>query len=139
MPDKRNDGETAEAIVAEAMKSRVNLGDLDHTIQGEIDEILLGAAKEGRPLSDDDKVRRKKLRGEQASVQNAFAELAFATLARLDKSSGVAELKGKLDSINAELSDDLDRLKAIARYADVAAKVADGLAQLAGKVAGALA
>lgn len=127
-----------EVIVAEATKSRSDLAELDHKIQEEIDEIVLAAARAGRPLSADDENRRKVLRADQLEVQEAFEVLAFATLGRLDKSADVEVLKGKLDSINANLIDDLDRLKNVARYAEIAAKVADGLTQLAIKVAGAV-
>jgi hypothetical protein len=131
--------ESAKAIVAEATKSRSRLADLDHALQSEIDEIVLGAARAGRPMSDAEKARRKALRASQSDVGDAFTALAFATLARLNQSADVVELKGKLDTINANLVDDLDRLKNIARYAAVAAKVADGLTKLAEQVAGALA
>ena len=60
--------------------------------------------------------------------------LAFVTLPRLDASADEAELKNKLDSVKDELDDDINRLKNIARYAKIAAKVADGLTQLAIKV-----
>jgi len=131
--------ESAKAIVAEATKSRSHLADLDHALQSEIDEIVLGAARAGRPLSDAEKARRKSLRASQSDVGDAFTALAFATLARLNQSADVVELKGKLDTINANLVDDLDRLKNIARYAAIAAQVADGLTKLAEQVAGALA
>jgi hypothetical protein len=139
MAKKKIANDTAKDIVAKAMMARADLGELDHTLQGGIDEIVLAAARAKRPLSSDEKNRRKALRATQAEVEDAFEELAFATLARLDNSADVAELKGKLDSINANLADDLERLKNIERYAAIAAKVADGLAQLATKVAGAIA
>ena len=132
------DRETAQDIVNEAMQTRSALTDLDHAIQEEIDEIVLTAARERRPLSDDDKARRKALRADQVEIQDAFKALAFVTLPRLDASADVAELKNKLDSVKDELEDDLKRLKNIARYAKIAAKVADGLTQLAIKVAGAV-
>ncbi len=128
------DRETAQDIVNEAMKTRSALTDLDHAIQGEIDEIVLTAARERRALSDDDKARRKALRADQVEIQDAFKVLAFVTLPRLDASADVAELKNKLDSVKDELDDDINRLKNIARYAKIAAKVADGLTQLAIKV-----
>lgn len=138
MTDGKVAKESAEAIVAEATASRTALAELDHQIQTEIDEIVLGAAKAGRPLSDDDKARRKSLRADQMEVQAAFRELAFATLARLDNSADVADLKGRLVAINADLGDDLRRLKKIVRYAEVAAKVADGLARVTAAIAGAV-
>ena len=132
------DRETAKDIVNEAMQTRSALTDLDHAFQEEIDEIVLTAARERRPLSDDGKARRKALRADQVEIQDAFKALAFVTLPRLDASADVAELKNKLDSVKDELDDDLKRLKNIARYANIAAKVADGLTQLAIKVASAV-
>ena len=132
------DREKAQDIVNAAMKTRSALTDLDHAIQGEIDEIVLTVARERRALSDDDKARRKALRADQVEIQDAFKVLAFVTLPRLDASADVAELKNKLDSVKDELDDDINRLKNIARYAKIAAKVADGLTQLAIKVTGAV-
>ena len=40
-------------------------------------------------------------------------------------------LQGKLKAVNAGLKDDLARLKNIARYAEIAGKVADALTKLA--------
>ena len=132
------DREKAQDIVSEAMKTRSALTDLDHAIQEEIDEIVLTAARERRALSDDDKARRKALRADQVEIPDVFKVLAFVTLPRLDASADVAKLKNKLESVKDELDDDINRLKGIARYAEIAAKVADGLTQLAIKVAGAV-
>jgi hypothetical protein len=133
------DKNTVDAIVTGANASRSQLASLDHTLQGAIDKIVLDAAKQDRKLTDDEKNQRKVLRGQQADVQEAFAELAFATAARLDNSDDVEQLRQKLKSINANLSDDLEKLKKIATYAAIAAQVADGLAKLAEQVAGAVA
>src|SRR2546423_12122973 len=105
------DKNTVDAIVAEASATRSQLASLDHTLQSEIDKIILGAAKQSRALTDKEKNQRKLLRGQQADVQEAFAELAFVTVARLDNSDDVKQLREKLKSINANLSDDLGRLK----------------------------
>jgi hypothetical protein len=131
--------ETIAAIVADAAARRADLAELDHLLQNDIDEIVLAAALEGRPLSEAEKQRRRALRAEQSEVQDAFRALAFVTLARLDQSAELAALHAKMTGINAVLADDLDRLKDIARYATIAARVADGLAQLAAKVAAAAA
>jgi hypothetical protein len=126
---------TVDAIVAEATATRSQLASLDHTLQGEIDKIILGAAKRNRALTDNEKNRRRLLRSQQADVREAFAELAFVTVARLDNSDDVKQLRESLKSINANLSDDLERLKKIATFAAIAAQVADGLAKLVGQVA----
>ena len=128
--------DTVDAIVAGAMSTRAQLAALDHTLQGAIDELQLNAARLGRTLTDDERNRRIALRAQQAEVRDAFAELGFATAARLDQSDEIKQLHAALSSINANLSDDLDRLKRIAAYAAIAAQVADGLAKLAEQVAG---
>jgi len=133
------DKNTVDAIIAGAAASRSQLALLDHTLQGAIDKIVLDAAKQGRALTDDEKNQRKLLRGQQADVQEAFAELAFATAARLDNADDVKQFREELKSINANLSDDLERLKKIVTYAAIAAQVADRLAELAAQVAGAVA
>jgi len=133
------DKNTVDAIIAGAIASRSQLALLDHTLQGAIDKIVLDAAKQGRALTNDEKNQRKLLRGQQADVQEAFAELAFATAARLDNADDVKQFREELRSINANLSDDLEGLKKIATYAAIAAQVADGLAELAAQVAGAVA
>jgi Zn-dependent oligopeptidase len=68
------DKNTVDAIVAGATASRSQLASLDHTLQGAIDKIVLGAAKQGRELTDDEKKQRKLLRAQQADVQEAFEE-----------------------------------------------------------------
>ena len=133
------DKNTVDAIIAGAAASRSQLALLDHTLQGAIDKIVLDAAKQGRALTDNEKNQRKLLRGQQADVQEAFAELAFATAARLDNADDVKQFREELRSLNANLSDDLERLKKIVTYAAIAAQVADGLAELAAQVAGAVA
>jgi hypothetical protein len=133
------DENTADAIVAKASESRSNLAALDHMLQSAIDKIVLGAATRGQNLSDAERKQRSALRAQQADVQEAFTELGFATVARLDQSDEVKQLQKKLNSINSHLGDDLDRLKEIAAFAAIAAKVADGLTKLAEQVAGAVA
>ena len=139
MADKPIARENAKAIVNAAIASRTQLTTLDHELQEEIDEIELKAARDGRPLSESDKERRRSLRASQMEVEDSFEALAFATLARLDSSADVQELKDRIEAISGHLSDDLERLKKIQRSAKIAAKVAEGLAQLATKVASALA
>jgi hypothetical protein len=138
MSDETAGKESAGTIIPEATKCRSGLTELAHQLQTEIDEIVLAAAKAGRPLSDDDKARREARRADQRKVQAAFKELAFATLERLNNSADVVELKGRLDAINGSIGDDLVRLKKVAKHAKVAAKVADGLAELAAVVVGAV-
>lgn len=131
MAEETIDKEGARAIVDEAMQSRANLAELDHKIQEKIDEIVMTAARAGRPLSKRDIKRRKQLRADQFEIQEAFKQLAFVTVARLDNSADVGDLKGRLELIDATLSDDLRRLKRIKVFAETAARASDGLARLA--------
>src|SRR5215831_16612430 len=102
------DKNTVDAIIAGAIASRSQLALLDHTLQGAIDKIVLDAAKQGRALTNDEKNQRKLLWGQQADVQEAFAELAFATAARLDNADDVKQFREELRSINANLREDRD-------------------------------
>ena len=61
--------------------------------------------------------------------------LAFVTAQRLDNTAEIDHLLRQVQAINAGPVDDLNRLKKIERYAEIAAKVADGLARAAEKLA----
>lgn len=132
MPDRKK-AELVAEITADANKVRDEITGAVHKLQEQIDEIVLAAAKKKRQLTDDEKAKRKDLRDKQKRLQKGFKELAFATVMRLDASTDLQEIKGKLDSINEGLSGDLKRLKNIKRYAETAARIADLLAKLAEK------
>lgn len=126
-----SDSRSADTIIATAKAAIAKLNALDDQLQAEIDEIKAAAAREGRPLTDAEKHRREAIRGDDEKIGDAVDALSLMALTDLNNSSDVTQLKEKLGTINASLSDSLTRLKNIARYAAIAAQVADGLAQLA--------
>lgn len=129
------DSEPVDQIIASARDARQELADLEQQLQSRIDEIDFDAFREERGLTADEKTERKQLRASQTEVREAFAELAFVTVRRLDESDEVGRLKAKMDQINRGLKDDLDDLKKIAAFATKAAKVADSVAKVVEKVA----
>lgn len=129
------DSEPVDKIIASAQEARKELADLEQQLQSRIDEIDFDAFREERNLTADNKTERKQLRASQTEVREAFVELAFVTLRRLDESEEVGRLNARLDQINRGLKDDLDDLKKIAAFAAKAAKVADSVAKVVEKVA----
>jgi hypothetical protein len=128
-------GESIQDIVAAAQAARRNLSDLEQRLQSEIDKIDFDAFENGRDLTEEETGRRTQLRASQSEVRDAFIELAFVTVSRLDESTEVATLSARMDRINRGLSDDLARLKQIAEFAKTVAKVANGVAKVAAQIA----
>lgn len=127
--------QTVAEVVASANAARENLALLERELQEDIDAIDFNAFKEKRGLTPDEVARRKSFRATQSEVRENFKVLAFVTAQRLDQATEVAQLARQMAIINAGLEDDLDRLKAIVRYAKIAAKVADTTAKVAEKLA----
>lgn len=130
-----SNGQTSDDIIAEARSARRELADLDQQIQEQIDQIDFDAFRDRRDLTPEERSLRQERRANQAEVREAYVSLAYVTLRRLDESDEVKRLQQKMKEINLGLSDDLDRLKRIERYAEVAAKIADSIAKIAAKVA----
>ena len=129
------DSESVDLIISSVTEARRNLSDLEQQLQTEIDEIDFRAFQDDRPLTDDEKGHRMQLRASQTEVREAFVELAFVTLRRLDDSEEVKHLQKRMDHINRGLSDDLNKLKEIVEFAETAAKVTDTIAKVVEKVA----
>lgn len=128
-------GELVQDIVAAAAVARRNLSDLEQRLQSEIDRLDFAAFGEGRSLTQDEAIRRTQLRASQSEVRDAFVELAFFTVSRLDNSAEVETLSARMTRINRGLADDLARLKRIAGFARTVAKVADGVAKVTAQIA----
>lgn len=126
---------TIDEILAEAKAARRHLADLEQQLQEEIDEISFSAFQQGRDMTEEEMTTRNSRRAEKAEARDAYVAMTFITLQRLNQSDELKQLIHRMDEINAGLKDDLDRLQQIARYAELAAKVADGLAKVAQKVA----
>ncbi|HSF93502.1 MAG TPA: hypothetical protein VLA52_00630 [Thermohalobaculum sp.] len=128
--------ETAQQIIAEATEAGDRLHDLDRALQQEMDEIFTNAVLADREMTEAEKARRKEIRAEQTEIADTMRVLKFVTLARLNNSSTVAGLKAQIDDVTTELADDLSRLRNVARYAELAAKITASIARLTGKIAG---
>ncbi len=128
-------GESVDDIVRSAQAARRDLSDLEHELQTGIDSIDSAAFQQGRDLTAAETAKRTQLRASQAEVRDAFIQLAFVTVSRLDDSTEVAALSARMQGINSGLADDLARLKRIAQFAETAAKVVDGVANVAAQVA----
>ena len=128
-------GETTDEILAQANAARRDLADLERELQEEIDEIDFLLFQENRPPTTGERALRKARRAAQAEVRAASTELVFVTLRRLGESDEVARLQRKMNEINSGLDDDLNQLGDIVRYAEMAAKVADGIAKVVDKLA----
>lgn len=131
-------GQSASDIISDAKEARQHLGDLEFQLQEEIDEIDFKVFQEDRELTDDERNERRELRASQVEVRDAFVVLTYVTARRLDQSEEVGRLHQKMKEINNGLKDDLERLRQIERYAETAAKVADGIAKITEKVAAVL-
>jgi hypothetical protein len=128
-------GRTVDEIVASVDTAHSELGKLERELQEEIDEIRISAARAGRSPNPTELQRLKELRAEKAEARQVLNDLVIFTLIRLNESGEIAALQRKMDEINVALRDDLEDLKRIERYAEIAAKVADALAKATEKLA----
>ena len=128
-------GRIVDEIVSSVETAHGELGKLERELQKEIDEIRISAARAGRSPNPEELMRLKELRAEKAEARQVLADLVFFNLIRLNESDEITELQRKMDGINSALRDDLEDLKRIERYAEIAAKVADALAKATEKLA----
>lgn len=139
MPDDRtgaaNRDLTLDAIVASAAEARKQLGKLEHRLQGGIDDIDFVAFAQNRPLTEAEREQRRQLRASQTEVRDAFVQLAFVTLQRLDNSIEILSLNQRMQTIQKNLADDLETLKNIEMIADTVAKVSDSIAKVVAQIA----
>ena len=68
-------------------------------------------------------------------MRDGYKELAYVTLRRVDNSDEVKSLLNRMKQVNNGLADDLQELKKIEAFAEKAAKTADAIANVVGKVA----
>ncbi|HVO16132.1 MAG TPA: hypothetical protein VMV26_13010 [Alphaproteobacteria bacterium] len=138
MPEDKISAGSADAIFAAATEMKDRFDALIDGIDDEVDKIFDAASSAGREPNAAEKARIDQLGADQAKLRKSQDALAFATLRKLDNSADVVALQSQLQTVNAGLKDCLGRLRKIAAIAQIAAKVADGLTQLAEKAAGAL-
>ena len=123
-----------DEILASARDARLALMDLDHRIQSERDGIVRTAALEGRELTEPEKAKRKVLRADQAEVRDAFTELAFVTMARLDSSPETAALNRRMAALDHHVQAELNELKGLGDMAETVDSALQKVAQLADSI-----
>lgn len=126
---------TIDDVLAEAKAARLDLADLEFELQEEIDRIRFDAASSGRAMTEEERNLRNQLRAEKSELRDAFVQLTFVTLQRLDSAPEIAQLNARMAAVNQDLQDDLAHLKEIAEFAALAARISEGIAGIAAKVA----
>lgn len=135
MPDRTMTRLTVDQIIASAAEARKQLGKLEHLLQDEIDRIDFTAFQERRPLNEAERKQRRELRSSQIQVRDAFTQLGFVTIQRLDNSFEVIRLKERMEAIKEALDDDLENLRDLENISETVANVADTVADVVAKVA----
>ena len=84
-----------------------------------------GRKRNGPPAYEPgETAQRKRLRTSQSEVADGIIVLAAVTAAELSSSKTVARLREKMQTVNAGLQDDLNRLKMVENFSELAARVA---------------
>ena len=97
-------------------------------------ELKLTAFNERRDLTAGEIARRKEIGATRSELADALEDLALETLDRLDNASDLDALLLKIAAINDGLTDDLEHLRTIAGYAELAAKILAGFATAVDKL-----
>ena len=126
---------TIEEISAEFEARRLDISALDQALAEERKEIRRAAFHAGRSLTPDEIVRRKEIAATRLELAEFLETLSFSTIDALENAEDLDDLLHEINSVNQQLDDDLDRLKGLVAYATIAAKVADGIANAAVKLA----
>lgn len=128
---------SGQDILNDAIAAKDALHRLESKLNDQIDGLAFTALKAGRDLTAEEHAKRNQYRAAVAAVEDAFNELGFVTLTKLNSSDEVKNLLHDISEENRTLDEDLAHLKkveAIAQdIADVAAqlpKVVQGLAQI---------
>lgn len=125
----------AQDILTTAKEARKNLAELKQDLQDEINEINFAAFRDNRVMNAEERKRRASRRSSHTEIREAYVVLAYVTLKHLDELDEVKELQAKMNAINDGLSDDLDRLKKIEKYAGTIARITDQFANIVEKAA----
>ncbi len=125
----------AEQIIEIARGTRAELSSLQLDLEVEIEAIEQAAFAANRPMTNAETKRHDQLRAALAETHDAFRELGFVTLQALNSSDTVTRLLADIEDVNKQIESDLQRLKKIAKFAETAANILDGLAKLAAKLA----
>jgi hypothetical protein len=120
----------AQDIVDAATQARTALAALEQALASRIDQIEGAAFDANRGFTAAETAERDRLRAGLSEVRDGFRELSFVTLQQLDDSTTLQHLLHDMNDVNSQIKGDLDRLRAIAQFANTAAEVADALAKV---------
>ena len=123
--------ETIATVRATFQKKRDALTALDDELARERKELKNRAFEENRPMTPGEMRRRKEIAATRMEIADALIELGIDTLDRLNNASDLDYLLRELGVVNQQLTDDLNHLETIERYAQKASDVAALLAQAA--------
>lgn len=126
---------TVAQVVADAEAAGLKLAQLDRQLQAEIDRIDLLAFREQRPFTTQEIVELQQLRATQRECREDMIILAFVNATRLDDTVEVQRLSQQMRLVNLGLKDNLEHLRALERFATIAAQVADFLAKATERLA----
>lgn len=107
---------------------------LDQALAEERSAIRRIAFAKGRPLTDSEVNRRKEIAATRGELAEAMEALGLDTVNALENASDVDSLLSKINIVNQQLEDDLDRLKKMADKAAKVEAVANGMAQVVKKL-----
>jgi len=125
----------AQQIIEIARATRAHLSSLQLDLEVDIEAIEQTAFSEDRALTPAETTRHDQLRAALGETHEAFRELGFVTLQTLDSSTAVRRLLADIKDVNRQIESDLHRLQSIAKFAQTASSILDGLAKLAAGLA----
>lgn len=127
--------EDADQVIQTARDTRARLSALELELAADIEALEQTAFAAGRPMTKAETAQHDQLRATLGETRDAFAALGFVTLQALNSSDTLKRLLADIRDANQEIRSDLERLKKIAKFAQTAASILDGLAKLVAKVA----
>ncbi len=126
---------TIEEVRAAFDAGRAEISALDQALAAERTAIRRAAFHAGRPLTPEEIARRKEIAAAQFELAESLEALALSTIDALENAEDLDDLLHAINSVNQQIDDDLARLQDLVDHAEAAAKVADGIAKAAEKLA----
>lgn len=122
-------------VIREGFEETLNeINILDGKLAEEYSAIEEKAFIDGRELSNDEINHLRQISARQDKLADLTEILALDTIDALENSSDVDALLDKIEGVNQQLEDDLDRLQQIEENAQKVQKVAEGLAKIVEKL-----
>ena len=126
---------TIEEVRAAFDAGRAEISALDQALAAERTAIRRAAFHAGRPLTPEEIARRKEIAAARFELAESLEALALSTIDALENAEDLDDLLHAINSVNQQIDDDLARLQDLVDHAEAAAKVADGIAKAAEKLA----